>query len=89
MLFFSCQIARAQTAPAERPEPSRAPVDAAPARPAGPQITFNSVHVEEPYIAITFDDGPHATLTPKLLDLLAARRIKATFFVIGQNVAEY
>ena len=56
--------------------------------PRGPQITYNSVYVEEPYIAITFDDGPHATLTPKLLDMLAARRIKATFFVVGQCVAD-
>src|SRR4029077_18921195 len=46
-------------------------------------ITFSSVHVDEPYIALTFDDGPSATLTPKLLDLLAAHHIKATFFVIG------
>jgi peptidoglycan/xylan/chitin deacetylase (PgdA/CDA1 family) len=26
---------------------------------------------------MTFDDGPHQTLTPKLLDLLAQRKIKA------------
>src|SRR5438132_1469846 len=52
-------------------------------------ITFNSVHVDGPYTAMTFDDGPSATLTPKLLDLLAAHRIKATFFVIGENVAEH
>ena len=38
---------------------------------------------------MTFDDGPNATLTPKLLDLLAAHRMKATFFVVGQNAAEY
>jgi peptidoglycan/xylan/chitin deacetylase (PgdA/CDA1 family) len=38
---------------------------------------------------MTFDDGPSAALTPKLLDLLAARHIKATFFVIGENVAEH
>jgi peptidoglycan-N-acetylglucosamine deacetylase len=53
------------------------------------RITFNSVHVDGPYIAMTFDDGPSATLTPKLLDLLAAHHIKATFFVIGENVAEH
>src|SRR5438874_5068039 len=52
-------------------------------------ITFSSVHVDEPYIALTFDDGPSATLTPKLLELLAAHHIKATFFVIGENVAEH
>ena len=52
-------------------------------------ITFSSVHVDGPYIAMTFDDGPSAMLTPKLLDLLAAHHIKATFFVIGENVAEH
>src|SRR5438046_3117898 len=52
-------------------------------------VTFSSVHVDGPYIAMTFDDGPSATLTPKLLDLLAAHHIKATFFVIGENVAEH
>ena len=52
-------------------------------------ITFSSVHVDGPYIAMTFDDGPSATLTPKLLDILATHRIKATFFVIGENVAEH
>jgi peptidoglycan-N-acetylglucosamine deacetylase len=55
----------------------------------GQNVTFSSVHVDGPYIAMTFDDGPSATLTPKLLDLLAARNIKATFFVIGENVAEH
>ena len=59
------------------------------ATPEEPGITFNSVHVDGPYIAMTFDDGPSATLTPKLLDLLAAHHIKATFFVIGENVAEH
>ena len=53
------------------------------------RITFNSVHVDGPYIAMTFDDGPSATLTPKLLDILATHQIKATFFVIGENVAEH
>src|SRR5437763_7137601 len=52
-------------------------------------ITFSSVHVDVPYIAMTFDDGPSATLTPKLLELLAAHHIKGTFFVIGENVAEH
>jgi peptidoglycan/xylan/chitin deacetylase (PgdA/CDA1 family) len=53
------------------------------------RITFSYVHVDGPYIAMTFDDGPSATLTPKLLDILAAHQIKATFFVIGENVAEH
>lgn len=67
--------------PAPKPKPA--------ATPAEPPITFNSVHVDGPYIALTFDDGPNVTLTPKLLDLLAARHLKATFFVIGQNAADH
>ena len=66
-----------------------APAEKTPAAPKEPAITFNSVHVDGPYIAMTFDDGPSAVLTPKLLDLLAAHHIKATFFVIGENVAEH
>jgi peptidoglycan-N-acetylglucosamine deacetylase len=57
---------------------------------AGPKITFNSAYVGgEPYVAMTFDDGPHGSLTPKLLDMLAARHMKATFFVVGQCAAEF
>jgi peptidoglycan/xylan/chitin deacetylase (PgdA/CDA1 family) len=74
--------------PVERTNSSPAPAVVA-ASPAQPQITFNSVHVDGPYIALTFDDGPSATLTPKLLDLLAAHHMKATFFVVGQNAADH
>lgn len=57
--------------------------------PASARISFNYVHVDGPYIALTFDDGPQDKLTPKLLDLLAKHHIKVTFFVIGQNAAEH
>src|SRR5256885_10519884 len=60
-----------------------------PAATAEPGITFDWIHVDGPYVAMTFDDGPSAKLTPKLLDLLAAHHIKATFFLIGENAAEY
>jgi peptidoglycan-N-acetylglucosamine deacetylase len=53
------------------------------------RVTYSSVKVNGPYVAMTFDDGPHATLTPKLLDLLAQKKIKATFFVLGENVARH
>lgn len=49
-------------------------------------ISYGSVHVDGPYIALTFDDGPSAKLTPQLLKILADRHVKATFFLIGQNV---
>ena len=37
-------------------------------------------------IAITFDDGPHAEVTPQLLDLLKEKNIEAGFFCIGKNI---
>jgi peptidoglycan/xylan/chitin deacetylase (PgdA/CDA1 family) len=57
--------------------------------PPGVKTTYNSVSVSQPYIAMTFDDGPHATFTPRLLDILKERNIKATFFLVGQNAREY
>jgi peptidoglycan/xylan/chitin deacetylase (PgdA/CDA1 family) len=54
-----------------------------------PRTTISSVHVDEPYIALTFDDGPDRKLTPRLLDLLAKHHIHATFFVVGENAAQY
>lgn len=40
-------------------------------------------------IALTFDDGPHPTLTPKILDILDRYGVKATFFEVGENVRNY
>ncbi len=40
-------------------------------------------------IALSFDDGPHPTFTPKILSLLEKYGVKATFFMIGCNVALY
>ena len=38
---------------------------------------------------LTFDDGPHPQHTPPLLDLLARHGARATFFVIGNQVADH
>ena len=51
--------------------------------------TYSSCHVDCQYIAMTFDDGPSAENTPRLLDILKQRGIKATFFLIGENAAEH
>ena len=40
-------------------------------------------------IALTFDDGPDPEWTPKILDTLKKYNIKATFFVIGEQVQKY
>jgi peptidoglycan/xylan/chitin deacetylase (PgdA/CDA1 family) len=34
-------------------------------------------------LALTFDDGPNPAWTPRLLDILASQRVKATFFLVG------
>src|SRR6201987_1549202 len=56
--------------------------------PSSEKITFSEVNVDGPYIAMTFDDGPHATNTPKLLEMAAKRHIKLTFFVLGECVEQ-
>jgi peptidoglycan/xylan/chitin deacetylase (PgdA/CDA1 family) len=52
-------------------------------------VTFTRVPVAGKYVAITFDDGPHPQNTPRLLDILRARNVKATFYVIGRSVDLY
>lgn len=37
-------------------------------------------------VALTFDDGPHSVCTPRLLDGLKEKGVKATFFLMGQNI---
>lgn len=43
----------------------------------------------EPTAAMTFDDGPHPEYTPRVLDALARREAKATFFLIGRLAERY
>src|SRR5947199_1556053 len=89
-LLFFCSIGLATAhIPAERTIAARDSEMVNRNAQAESSITFSAVHFDGPYIAITFDDGPSATLTPKLLDILAAHRIKATFFVIGENVVQH
>jgi peptidoglycan/xylan/chitin deacetylase (PgdA/CDA1 family) len=39
------------------------------------------------HVALTFDDGPDPRSTPRFLDALAARGVRATFFVLGRMLA--
>ncbi|HUO39344.1 MAG TPA: polysaccharide deacetylase family protein [Mycobacterium sp.] len=41
------------------------------------------------HIALTFDDGPHPIGTPEILDILDELDVKATFFVLGGQVAAH
>lgn len=40
-------------------------------------------------VVLTFDDGPHPKTTPKVLEILRHRRVKAIFFVLGLQAAKY
>jgi peptidoglycan-N-acetylglucosamine deacetylase len=40
-------------------------------------------------VALTFDDGPDPVDTPKLLDLLREKGVKATFFVVGKRADQH
>lgn len=59
------------------------------------QAEEGSAHVyhrhenSEMKVALTFDDGPHPILTPAILKILARYKIKATFFLVGENVKNY
>lgn len=65
-------------APAPRPLPTRRALG--PLTPLAP--TF-CVDTAEPEFALTYDDGPDLAHTPGLLDLLAERGVRATFFVLS------
>lgn len=51
--------------------------------------TVMAVRTRRPVVGMTFDDGPHPTLTPALLNLLRARRLRATFYLIGNRVVRW
>ena len=40
-------------------------------------------------VSLTFDDGPDPTITPRVLDTLREQELKATFFVVGRQVAKH
>ncbi|MBV9963116.1 MAG: polysaccharide deacetylase family protein [Parafilimonas sp.] len=53
-----------------------------------PSMVWN-IPTQEKELYLTFDDGPHQTATPFVLDQLRQYNAKATFFCIGKNVAAY
>lgn len=47
------------------------------------------VHGPGRAVALTFDDGPNPDATPLILDALAARNVKATFFILGRHAEQW
>jgi len=79
----------AATPPPPVTRPQNTPSSMPKVPPAGARISYSSVHTDKMVLAMTFDDGPHPVNTPKLLDMLKQRNIKATFFVIGKSAKTY
>lgn len=60
-------------------------------RPIGKEVRLETLkkqtlNPDKKHIALTFDDGPHGTVTPKILDILADYDAQATFFVLGNRI---
>lgn len=56
------------------------------ALPAGGATYQVKVPDQPPRVALTFDDGPRAAATQRLLDELALREVQATFFLVGEFI---
>jgi peptidoglycan/xylan/chitin deacetylase (PgdA/CDA1 family) len=93
---------RPTSAPAsKKPKPpavpvQRKPVQGKPARskPAHPKRHTGGpagslTRTDRAGVALTFDDGPDPVQTPRLLDLLKRKHVKATFCLVGRNAARY
>jgi len=50
-----------------------------------PYVVQRTGGADRRLLALTFDDGPDPTWTPRILDVLEAERVPATFFVVGEN----
>ena len=75
------EAALARETPPEAPAPATTP------RPTVAHTAHGDAG--EPVVYLTFDDGPHPTWTPQMLEVLARHGVNATFFVLGQSVQAY
>jgi peptidoglycan/xylan/chitin deacetylase (PgdA/CDA1 family) len=56
------------------------------------QVTPNVIYrirTNRPLVALSFDDGPHPTFTPEVLEILQRHNAKATFFLIGERAVRH
>lgn len=52
-------------------------------------VSIYGIDPKKPAVALTYDDGPHPTVTHDILDVLEKYDARATFFVVGSRVPEY
>lgn len=65
--------------------PAAAPV----ARPVAAAFRLRCTLPETAGVALTFDDGPHVHGTPAVLEVLARHGVRATFFLMGEQVEQH
>jgi peptidoglycan-N-acetylglucosamine deacetylase len=53
-----------------------------------PRLVYR-VPTTQPLVALSFDDGPHPTFTPQVLEILEEAGAKATFFLIGERALRH
>ncbi|NDU76547.1 polysaccharide deacetylase family protein [Actinomadura sp. DSM 109109] len=80
-LLSTLTPAEVRVRPVARTEPAK-PRPVVPPKPPPPDCARVKC------LALTFDDGP-AESTAELLDVLAARKVRATFFIVGENAARH
>jgi peptidoglycan/xylan/chitin deacetylase (PgdA/CDA1 family) len=56
---------------------------------AGTQQIIWSLDIDQRFAALTFDDGPHPDLTPRILEALDRAGVKATFMVMGHAAQQH
>ena len=53
------------------------------------QAGIRRVKTSQKMVALTFDDGPNPPYTERLLVVLAEKKIKATFFLVGRQIESH
>lgn len=70
----------------EKASPSPAPTEA----PSGQDMWLRKdLDSDKPMVALTFDDGPYAPVTEKILKVLEKYNARATFFCVGNRIPSY
>lgn len=86
MIFFSIYVQKQQETQAVGAQPDAGAENVQPdSQDAAAQSDIEEDSMPQK-IALTFDDGPHPVYTQKLLEGLRQRGVKATFFVVGENI---
>lgn len=88
LLFFVFLSGTAFSAEALPDLSSEAKIISFPIADSSPK-TLGGLRKDQNEIAITVDDGPTPSTTPKILKIFRDYKIKATFFLVGENAKKY